>query len=157
MCLSTSLRAFSAGHSGALWGWGRGRRPMGSITPSIPYSHPYYYYNSCLYVGKIFLFSLTLINSFLQMPPLWLKKRQGKESVCPPYHLYTRHRISLGTEWNSAMYQMITMQLENSAPIPPSIPLINKENSGPGEIWESFWHLPNFCIIDKSSEKQEKA
>lgn len=62
------------------------------------------------------------------------KKRQGKESVCPPYCLYTRDRVSLGTERNSAMYQMITMQLENSAPIPPSIPLINKENSGPGEI-----------------------
>lgn len=37
-----------------------------------------------------------------------------------------------------------------------SLPSVNKENSGSGQSGESIWHLPNLCIINKSSEKQQK-
>lgn len=34
--------------------------------------------------------------------------------------------------------------------------LVNKEDSGSGESGKSIWHLSNLCIINKSSEKQQK-
>ena len=37
-----------------------------------------------------------------------------------------------------------------------SLPLVNKEDSGSGESGKSIRHLPNLCIINKSSEKQKK-
>lgn len=35
--------------------------------------------------------------------------------------------------------------------------LINKENPCSGKSGKVFWHLPNLCIINEASEKQEES
>lgn len=45
---------------------------------------------------------------------------------------------------------------QNNSKNAESLPLVNEENSGSGESGESIWHLPNLCVIYKSSEKQQK-